>query len=54
MNQTKGKEENFEFKDNKGKVIYKLDNLQKMVQHFFLNLSVNHECMAEKGTEDSG
>ena len=25
-----------------------------MVQHFFLNLSVNHECMAEKGNSKSG
>lgn len=52
MNQIEGKKEDFEFKDDNGKVIYEIKNLQKMVKQFFLNLSVNHECMAEKASSE--
>jgi len=31
--------------------LYKINNLGRMVHEFFLNLSINHDCMVDKGAK---
>lgn len=49
-----GKEESFKFRGPNREVLYRIENLQQLVEDFFLILSINHDCMVEEEGEAEG